>query len=198
MKDYRGIEREIRVTNRGRFQVLPVPHDARDLSREPVFDTREAAEAYICRPMPKWELAEQDQQSERQLYEAAYVAVLAAPKLREMRQHIQEQYADAANRSKLAADHQRSAVRATGKYSPTGRDVSAVRQSYADEIADGASEEWARHRKLCAEYERELQTQMTSVGIPVELFRSPVVIDNAIRSQTRPWFERFPECRRPQ
>lgn len=197
MQDYRGIERQIRVTNRGRYQVLPVPHDSRDLSTEPVFDTREAAEAYIRRPMPKWELAERDRQVERQGYQVAYAAILADPSLREMRRAIQSQYAEAAHRSKLAADHQRAAVRAEGRISPAGRDISAARQTYADEIADESDEQWARHRQLCAEYERELQTQMTATGIPIGLFREPIVVQNAVPSLTRPWFERFPECRQP-
>lgn len=195
MRDYRGVEREIRVTNRGRFQVLPVPPNSHDMSTAPVFGTREEAEAYIRRPMPKSEVAEAEQEAERLQYRAAYAAILADPSLRDMRRDIQEQYARAASQSKLAGDHQRAAVMAGGQYSATGRDISAVRQSYADEVADGAAEEWEHHRKLSLEYERALQQRMTASGIPVELFRSPVVIDNAIASATRAWFERFPELR---
>jgi len=175
MRDYQGVECTIRVTNRGRFQVLPVPHNGRDLSTQPVFETREAAEAYIRRPMPAWELAERHRRAERQEYASAYASILADPTLREMRGAIQSQYSAAAYRSKLAADHQRAAVRADGQVSVIGRDISAAHQHYADEIADDSYGEWARHRQLCAEYERELQIRMTAAGIPVELFRAPVL-----------------------
>jgi hypothetical protein len=197
MNDYNGIERIIRETNKLRFQVLPENYTADDLSRAPVFATRAEAEAYIRRPMPKWVIAESDRAAERSKYTAAYAQILSSPDMREMRRVIQGFYGEACHLSKLAGAHQRAAIRGGGQISCMGRDVGAVRQVYADEVADDASVEWSKYDTACGNYERELQRILTEAEIPVELFRTPA-IRSTIRSEARPGYERFPELRRAE
>lgn len=172
-RNYDGNEMEIRVTNRGKFQVLPVSHTPGGMASAPVFDTREEAEAYIVRPMPDWIAVERAKSTAQQPFIQTYAAVLARPDMREMRRGIQELYGYASERSKLASDAQRAAIRATGQVSIIGRDIGAVRQSLADEYGDEVDEAWQAWRVACHKYELALQSAMRDAGIPVTMFRSP-------------------------
>jgi len=175
MNDYNGQEREIRETARGRYQVLPAGYTADDMTRAPVFASREEAEIYISRPMPGWIADERERERARLPYVEQYAAILQRPEFREQRARIQDAYAEAAHKSKLAGDAQRAAVRSTGQVSCMGRDIGAVRQGRADEGASEADETWAYHRRLSGEYETALQAAMRESGIPVELFRQSVM-----------------------
>ena len=176
MKNYNGQEMTIRTTNQGKFQVLPVPCTPQDMSRAPVFATQVEAEAYIARPIPEWEVEETAKWTERMKYNRAYSTILSGPEMRKMRSEIQFRYERMMWESKKAADHQRAVGYAIGQTSVMGRDIAAVRQSGADyqaSEADRAAQTWndARHT-----YEVALQQTMHDAGIPIALFRSPVLI----------------------
>jgi len=158
---------KIRETNKGKFQVL---REDQDLSRAPVFSTREEAEAYILRPIPQWRLDEQALDERRAEYRERFATLLANPELREMRRGIQEAYGEACHQDKLAGAAQRAAVLGMGQISCMGRDIGAVRQERADSQYDEVSQAWRRWNSLCAAYEAEKQLRMEAAGIPVELF----------------------------
>ncbi len=175
MKNYDGQEMQIRLTSQGRYQVLPMHCSAADMSRAPVFATECEALAYIVRPMPRWVADERSRAAERDQYIDAYSSILVRPEMREKRHDIQELYSEACWRSKNAADLARAAARSMGQMSVMGRDVGATRLCYADEAADRASDDWAAYGEAYANYERALQAAMVDAGIPVALFRSPIL-----------------------
>jgi len=174
--DYTGAELTVRDTNRGRFQVLPVGYTREDMTRAPVFPTRAEAEAYCQREKPTWVADEEERQAARAPYYAAYAAVLARPAMREMRRDIQDLYQRMCWENKLAGAHQRAAARATGQISCMGRDIAAVRQAGADEQASAAGTAAQAWLDACGAYELALQQAMHEAGIPIDLFRSPVLI----------------------
>ncbi len=176
MKNYDGQEMAIRTTNGGKFQVLPVPSTPQDMSRAPVFATQAEAEAYISRPMPEWVATERELITERMKYNVAYADILSRPELREMRREIQSLYETMMWQGKLAADHQRAVGYAIGKTSVMGRDIAAVRQQGADYQADEADRATQAWNDACHVYEVAVQQAMSEAGIPIALFRSPVLI----------------------
>jgi len=176
MRNYDGQEMEIRTTNKSKFQVLPVPHTAGDMTRAKVFDTPEEAEAYINRPMPQWVADERARAVAKEPYVEAYSAVLAMPGMLEMRRDIQEKYGYACERSRLAAAAQRAAIRGMGQVSCMGRDIGAVRQGLADEYGDELDSAWQDWAHASGAYEVAVQAAMQEAGIPVEMFRSPVKV----------------------
>lgn len=175
MQNYDGQEMVIRPTKLGKFQVLPVNYTPADMSRAPVLATVGEAQTFISRPMPRWIADERANAAEAAPHVGAYAAVLAHPSLREMRREIQELYQEACHQSKLASDAQRAAVRGMGQLSCIGRDIGAVRQGNADYQADEADDAWRAHRVACHKYELAVQAAMRDAGIPVEMFRSPVL-----------------------
>lgn len=176
MRNYDGQEMTIRTTNGGKFQILPVPHTPQDMSRAPVFDTQAEAEAHISRPMPQWVADERGKQSERMKYNIAYSAILSRPDLREMRREIQRLYESLAWAAKLAGDAQRAVGRSIGQVSAMGRNIAEVRQGNADYQADECDRANQAWNDACHAYEVELQQAMRDTGIPIALFRTPVLI----------------------
>ena len=174
MKNYDGQEMEIKVTNNGKYQVLPHGYNAHDMSVAPVFATQSEAEAYITRPMPEYVAHERELETERAPYQSQYAAILARPEFREMRRGIQELYSEAAHQSKLHGDAQRAAVRSIGQVSAIGRNIYDVRQDNADYQADEASTAWRAWGDATHKYEVAVQEAMKEAGISIALFRSPV------------------------
>lgn len=183
MKNYDGQEMTIRTTNRGKFQVLPVPSTPQEMSHAPVFETHDEAEAYIGRPIPEWVATERELTTERMKYNVAYADILSRPELREMRREIQRFYSEASWASKVAGDHQRAVGRAIGQVSVMGRDIAAVRQAGADYQADDADRAWQVWNDATHAYEVALQTAMVTAEIPVFLFRSPLMIIDTTEGQ---------------
>jgi len=176
LKNYDGQEMTIRITNNGKFQVLPQPCTPQDMSRAPVFATQAEAETYIVRPMPEWVATERELTIERMKYNVAYAAILSHPEMREMRREIQRLHEIWAWSSKLAGDAQRAVSYGIGHISAMGRNVAEVRQGNADYQADDATRDCQIWNDACHDYERALQQAMSDAGIPIELFRNPVLI----------------------
>lgn len=185
MQDYDGNEMTIRVTHKGGYQVIPVPCTPYDMSRAPVFDTEALAIAYIQRPIPEWLKLERVKDRERKQYREKYAELLSLPEMRAMREEIQEAYQTAIYRSRIQGDQQRAAVRGAGTVSCMGRNLGDVRQAYADQLASEIDMDWDVYDDRFHKYEIAIQAAMTREGIPVSLFRGPVLVDNAIQPQTR-------------
>jgi hypothetical protein len=183
MKNYDGQEMTIRTTNRGKFQALPVPSTPNDMSRAPVFETKAEAEAYISRPMPEPVAAERELTTERMKYNVAYADILSRPELREMRKEIQSRFGEASWQSKLAGDHQRAVGYAIGKTSVMGRDIAAVRQAGADYQADESDRAWKLWGDATHVYEVAVQKLMIEAGIPIWLFRQPLLVTDTAEGQ---------------
>lgn len=175
MKNYNGQEMVIRTTNNGKFQVLPERYTPQDMSRAPVFPIQSEAEAYIVQPMPQWVADENAKNSERVKYNIAYSEILARTELREMRREIQNLYEHYMWESKLAGDAQRAVAYGIGKISCMGRNVADVRQGNADYQSDQATLARQAWEDSSRSYELAVQQAMVEMGIPVELFRSPVL-----------------------
>ncbi len=178
LRDYDGNEFVIRTTNKGRFQVLPAGYTPMDMTKAEVFDTEAEARAWIARPMPEWQAFERRHDVIRERYLPAYSAVLAQPEFRGMREGIQDAYNAAVHAGKLAADMQRAAIRGAGQISSAGRDIGAVRQGLADEMARDTDGEWAVYDDARRAYEFSLQQALVAAGVPVWLFRQPVLMED--------------------
>ena len=176
MRDFDGNEMTIRATNHGKFQVLPANYTPADMTRAPVFATREEAATFTNGPMPQWLAAERAKATASQSYVQTYSDILARPDMREMRRTIQEHYGNYRERGRLAAAAQRAAVRGFGQVSCLGRDIGAVRQGVADEYGDEADQEYRLYVQAEVAYERAVQAAMRQAGIPDGMFRNPVVI----------------------
>ena len=169
----------IRVTNRGRFQVL---RPDGDLTKSPAFDTQHEAETFRHRSVPWYLVYERARAIERNQHQPFYDAILALPEMRDHRQTIQQLYSEACHRSKLAEDMRRASARSDGRRAEK-------LASYGDEYSAEAQAAWQAHRDACHAYNFALQALLAAAGIPVELFRSPVVVANTISTANRPWHE---------
>ncbi len=122
-------------------------------------------------------MTEDQKQAERAQYREQYVRVLA--QFREVRQAIQDAYAEGKHQSKLAGDAQRAAGMGGGQVSCIGRSVEDVRQENADYQAGESDEAWDTYWGLMKHYQLALQQAMVEAGIPrdqIHLFRNPVVV----------------------
>lgn len=164
LKNYDGENMIIRLTNKGKYQVLPKnytksnQYGCSDMCQAPVFLTQRDAILYIKQPMPDWVRRNRQDEEARKPHYENYYRILASENLREMRREIQELYSSAAYAHKLAGDH----LRAHGD--------DRHMEHYIDEDASASSE----HVKKSLAYEKLLQKEMRESGIPIKLFRSEV------------------------
>lgn len=157
------MSRTIRVTKRGRYQVLEA--DGRPARVATAYETREDAERVIAELDRRDRVAAADA-ARREPFQTALADVLGQPWAREYRLRLQTLFSDVAYAYRCAEAQQRAAVRHAGEISAAGRDGGVVRQGRADEQFARADELQEEYDALQIEYQRRVCAALREHGVP--------------------------------